>query len=51
VIRQLEEDKEALDEPERNRVYKMLRVEATVAPDGSLEVSEDIMSDREMETL
>lgn len=44
---------EALDEldaAERYRVYKMLGVEAAVAPDGSLEVSRDVISVCEMET-
>jgi hypothetical protein len=63
-IRQLERDKEALLEDyagmvpealdelnaaERSRVYGMLRVEARVAPDGSLEVSGNVISVREME--
>ena len=65
-IRRLEEDKEtlladyanlmpeALDDleaDERHRVYKMLRVEAAIAPDGSLEVSGDVISVCEMEPL
>ena len=41
---------DALDAPERHRVYKMLRVEAVVAANGSLEVSGDVMSFCEMET-
>jgi site-specific DNA recombinase len=64
-IHQLERDKEtllddyagmlpealdALDAPERHRVYKMLRVDALIAADGSLEVSGDVMSVCEMET-
>ncbi len=64
-MRQLERDKESLlddyagmlpeaidglDAPERHRVYKMLRVEAAVSTDGSLEVSGDVMSVCEMET-
>jgi hypothetical protein len=64
-MRQLERDKESLlddyagmlpdaidglDVPERHRVYKMLRVEAVVAANGSLEVSGDVMSVCEMET-
>jgi hypothetical protein len=40
-----------LDAAERQRVYNMLRVEAQVAPDGSLEVSEDVISVCEMELL
>jgi site-specific DNA recombinase len=65
-IRQLEENKQALleryaglvpdavdalDSAERHRVYKMLRVEGVVSADGSLEVSGDVMSVCEMETL
>jgi site-specific DNA recombinase len=65
-IRQLKEDRDALledyaglvpvaldalDAPERHRVYKMLRVEAAIAADGSLEVSGDVMSVCEMEAL
>ena len=65
-IRQLERDKDALLDdytslmPEaleglnaagRSRVYGMLRVEATVEPDGSLEVSGDVISVCEMEPL
>ena len=65
-IRQLEQDKEALLEDyaslvpealdelnaaERGRVYAMLRVEARVAPEGSLEVSGDVISVCEMEPL
>jgi site-specific DNA recombinase len=65
-ILQLEQDKEtlfdnyagmlpdaldALDTPKRHRVYKMLRVEAAIDGDGSLEVSGDVMSVCEMETL
>ena len=65
-IRQLEEEKETLledyaslmpealnglDAAERHRVYKMLRVEARVVPDGSLEVSGDVISVCEMEPL
>jgi hypothetical protein len=65
-IWQLERDKEALldayaslmpdaldelDAAERQRVYNMLRVEAQVAPDGSLEVSGDVISVCEMELL
>jgi len=65
-IRQLEQDKEALLEDyaslvpealdelnaaERSRVYAMLRVEARVAPEGSLEVSGDVISVCEMEPL
>jgi hypothetical protein len=45
---------EALDDleaDERHRVYKMLRVEAAIAPDGSLEVSGDVISVCEMEPL
>jgi len=42
---------DGLDAAERHRVYKMLRVEAAVAPDGSLEVSGDVISIREMEPL
>jgi chromosome segregation ATPase len=64
-IRQLEENKQALleryagllpdaidalDSAERHRVDKMLRVEALIAADGSLEVSGDVMSVCEMET-
>jgi hypothetical protein len=64
-MRQLERDKESLlddyagmlpeaidglDAPERHRVYKMLRVAAVVAANGSLEVSGDVMSVCEMET-
>jgi chromosome segregation ATPase len=65
-IQQLEQDKETLledyesllpdaldglDAPERHRVYKMLRVEAAIATDGTFEVSGDVMSVCEMETL
>ena len=65
-IRQLEEDKQALlehyagllpedldglDAAERHRVYKMLRVEAAISSDGSLEVSGDVLSVCEMEIL
>jgi hypothetical protein len=65
-IRRLEEDKETLladyanlmpealdglEADERHRVYKMLRVEAAIAPDGSLEVSGDVISVCEMEPL
>jgi hypothetical protein len=53
-IRQLEQDKDALDEldaGERHRVYAMLRVEVRVAPDGSLEVSGDVINVCEMELL
>jgi hypothetical protein len=65
-ILQLEQDKEtlldnyagmlpdaldALDTPKRHRVYKMLRVAAAIDGDGSLEVSGDVMSVCEMETL
>jgi hypothetical protein len=45
---------EALDEldaAERHHVYNMLRVEAQVAPDGSLEVSGDVINVCEMELL
>jgi len=64
-IRQLEVDKETLlghyaglvpealdglDATERHQAYKMLRVEAAVSTDGSLEVSGDVMSVCEMET-
>jgi site-specific DNA recombinase len=63
-IRELERDRDALlkdyaslvpdaldelDATERHYVYRMLRVEALVAPDGSLEVSGDVISVREME--
>ena len=41
---------DALDAPERHRVYKMLRVEASIDADGSLEVSGDVMSVCEIET-
>ena len=65
-IRQLERDKEALLEDyaglvpealdelnaaERSRVYGMLGVEARLAPEGSLEVSGDVISVCEMEPL
>jgi site-specific DNA recombinase len=65
-IRQLEQDKEALledyaslipealdnlDAAERHHVYRMLRVEAAISPDGSLEVSGDVISVCEMELL
>src|SRR5829696_97975 len=65
-IRQLEQDKEALLEDyaslvpealdelnaaERSRVYAMLRVEARVAPEGSLEVSGAVRRGCEMEPL
>jgi hypothetical protein len=40
-----------LDATERHHVYRMLRVEAQVAPDGSLEVSGDVISVCEMEPL
>ncbi len=42
---------DALDAPERHRVYKMLRVEAATGADGALEVSWDAMSVCERETL
>jgi hypothetical protein len=63
-LRQLERDKQTLlasyadlvpnaldglDAAERHRVYGLLRVEALVAADGSLEVSGDVISVREME--
>ena len=63
-IRQLERDKQTLladyadrvpdaldglDAAERQRVYGLLRVEALVAADGSLEVSGDVISVCEME--
>ncbi len=63
-IRQLERDKQTLladyadrvpdasdglDAAERHRVYRLLRVEALVAADGSLEVSGDVISVCEME--
>jgi site-specific DNA recombinase len=65
-IRQLEQDKQALLEhyagllpedldglgaAERHRVYKMLRVEAAIGPDGALEVSGDVLTVCEMEIL
>jgi site-specific DNA recombinase len=65
-IRQLEEDRDALlehyaslvpealdnlDATERQQVYRMLRVEAAISPDGSLEVSGDVISVCEMELL
>jgi site-specific DNA recombinase len=65
-IQQLEQDRETLfdnyvglvpealdglDAPERHRAYKMLRVAAAIGADGSLEVSGDVMSVCEMETL
>lgn len=65
-IRQLEQDRdallehyaglvpEAMDEleaEERHHVYKMLRVAASVAPNGSLEVSGDVINVCEMELL
>jgi hypothetical protein len=40
-----------LDAAERQRVYGMLRVEAAVAPEGSLEISGDVISVCEMELL
>jgi DNA invertase Pin-like site-specific DNA recombinase len=43
--------KRALDAPERHRVYKMLRVEAAIGADGSLEVGGDVMSVCEIEAL
>jgi hypothetical protein len=42
---------DGLDAAERQRVYGMLRVEAAIAPDGSLEVSGDVISVCEMEPL
>ena len=36
---------------ERHWVYGMLRLETAVAPDGSLEVSRDVISVCEMEPL
>ena len=42
---------DVLDTPERHRVYKMLRVVAAIGADGSLEVSGDVMSVCEIETL
>jgi hypothetical protein len=63
-IRQLEQDKDALleyyaglvpealdglDAAECHRVYGMLRVEAAISPDGSLEVSGDVINVCEME--
>jgi hypothetical protein len=65
-IQQLEQDKQALlgyyagllpndldnlGAVERHRIYKMLRVEATIESDGSLEVSGDVISVCEMEIL
>ena len=65
-IRQLEQDRDALlehyaglvpealdelDAAERHHVYKMLRVEAVVWPDRSLEVSGDVINVCEMELL
>jgi chromosome segregation ATPase len=65
-IRQLEEDRHALleqyaslvpdaldelDATERQHVYRMLRVEALITPDGSLEVCGDVISVCEMESL
>jgi hypothetical protein len=47
----LPEALDALDAPERHQVYKMLRVEALIATDGSRVVSGDVMSVCEMETL
>ena len=40
---------DGLDAAERQRVYGLLRVEALVAADGSLEVSGDVISVCEME--
>jgi hypothetical protein len=40
-----------LDSAERHLIYRMLRVEAVVGPDGSLEVSGDVINVREMELL
>ncbi len=42
---------DGLDATERHRAYKMLRVEAAIDADGALEVSGDVMSVCEMETL
>ena len=65
-MRQLERDKQTLladyadrvpdaldrlDAGERRRVYGLLRVEALVAADGSLEVNGDVISVCEMEIL
>ena len=65
-IRQLEQDMdallehyagivpEALDElnaAERHYVHEILQIEASVAPDGSLDASGDVINVREMELL
>jgi DNA repair ATPase RecN len=65
-IQQLEQDKQALlnhyagllpddldglDAVQRRQVYEMLRVEAAIGPDGSLQVCGDVLSVCEKETL
>ena len=35
---------DALGPEERNRVYRMMRLEVHLAPDGSLEISGDVMN-------
>ena len=44
-------DLDGLDAAQRHQVYKMLRVEAAVGPDGSLEVRGDVISVSEEEIL
>jgi hypothetical protein len=51
LLREPERLRAGPDATERHRVYGMLRVEAQVAPDGSLEVSGDVISVCEMEPL
>jgi Tfp pilus assembly protein PilN len=65
-VQQLEQDKQALlthyaglvsddldglDAAQRRQVYGMLRVEAAIGPDGSLEVRGDVISISSMEIL
>jgi hypothetical protein len=44
-------DLDGLDAAQRRQVYGMLRVEAAVGPDGSLEVRGDVISVSEEEIL
>ncbi len=41
---------DALDATERHKVYKMLRVEAAICANGSLEVSGDVLNVCKIET-
>jgi hypothetical protein len=40
---------DALESNERHRVYRMIGLEAHVAPDGSLEISGDVVSFSKLE--